>query len=110
MKKLLILLLVLLAAYFAYQKFVVGNLSDEQKQVQVLADEFSAAKQRLTQAERSAGLSGMDTTGDVDGIQHAVDTLLEKLQMLREELTEEKAVEMADKLAEEMRAFLDRKQ
>jgi len=110
MKKLLVLILVLAAGYFAYQKFVVGSLSDEQKQVQVLTDEFSAAKQRLVQAERSAGVSGMDNTGDVDGVMHAVDSLLEKLQTVREGLTEEKAVEMADKLAEEMKAFLGRKQ
>lgn len=110
MKKLLILVLVLLAAYFAYQKFVVGSLSDEQRQVQVLADEFSAAKQRLAQAERSAGISGMDTTGDFDGVVHAVGTMLEKLQRLADGLTEKKAVDMAEKLAGEMRAFLDRKQ
>ena len=110
MKKLLILLLVLAAGYFAYQKFVVGSLSDEQKQVQALADEFSAAKQRLVQAERSAGATGMDTTGDVDGVQNAVGTLLERLKTLKDGLTGEKAMEMADKLAAEMRAFLDRKQ
>lgn len=110
MKKILILLLVLAAGYFAYQKFVVGSLSDEQKQVQALADGFSAAKQQLAQAERAAGVSGMDTTGDVDGAMHAVDTLLVKLQTLQQGLTEEKAVAAAEKLAAEMRAFLDRKQ
>ena len=110
MKKLLVLILVLAAAYFAYQKFVVGTMSDEQKQVQVLADGFAAAKQQMTQAGRSAGLSGMDTTADVDSVMGGVEALLGKLQTLRERLTEEKAVETADKLAEEMRAFLDRKQ
>jgi roadblock/LC7 domain-containing protein len=109
MKKLIVLILVLAAGYFAYQKFIVGSLSDEQKQVQVLADGFAAAKQQMVQAERAAGLSGMDTTGDVDGVMHAVDTFLEKLQTVREGLTEEKAIEMADKLAEEMRAFLNKK-
>ncbi len=109
MKKLLVLILVLAAGYFAYQKFVVGSLSDEQKQVQALADDFSAANQQFAQAERSAGMSGMDTTGDVDGVMHTVDTLLEKLQTLQQGLTEEKAIEAADKLAAKMRAFLDRK-
>ncbi len=110
MKKLLVLILVLAAGYFAYQKFVVGDLSDEQKQVRALADSFSAAKQQMAQAERAAGVSGMDTTGDVDGVMHAVDTLLEKLQTLQPGLTEEKAIAEADKLAAGMRAFLDRKQ
>jgi len=108
MKKIFVLILVLAAGYFAYQKFVVGGLSDEQKQVQALADDFAAAKQQLAQAERSAGATGMDTTGDVDGIMHAVDTLLEKLQALKANLKEGKALEMADELEREMRAFLDR--
>jgi hypothetical protein len=110
MKKLLVLIVIVVAGYFAYQKFVVGNVSAEQKQVQVLADDFAAAKQSMAQAERSAGVSGMDTTGDVDGALHAVDTLLEKLRTLKEQLTEDKALALADKLEVEMKAFLDRKQ
>ena len=110
MKKLLVLILVIAAGYFAYQKFIAGGASDEQKQVQALADEFSAAKQRLVQAERSSAVSGMDTTGDVDGVMNAVDSLREKLRTLKERLTEEKAMETANKLEEEMGAFLDRKQ
>jgi len=110
MKKLLVLILVLAAGYFAYQKFVGGSMSDEQKQVQVLADGFAAAKQQMAQAQRSAGVSGMDTTGDVDSVMGGVETLLAKLQTLKEGLTEDKAITMADKLADEMRAFLDRKQ
>jgi len=109
MKKLLVLLLVLAAGYFAYQKFVAGGVSGEQKQVRALADEFYAAKQRLAQAERSAGVSGMDTTGDVDGVNQAVDAMLEKLRELRDRLTEDKAIEEAGRLAQEMQAFLDRK-
>jgi hypothetical protein len=110
MKKLLVLILVLAAGYFAYQRFVVGSMTEEMKQVQVLADDFAAAKQGMAQAERSAGVSGMDTTGDVDGALHAVDTLLEKLRKIKEELTEDKALEKAEKLEMEMKAFMDRKQ
>lgn len=110
MKKLIILILILAAGYMAYQKFVVGTLTDEQKQVRVLADQFSAAKQQMAQAERSAGVSGMDTTGDVDSVNGMVEALLAKLQETKEGLTEEQALEDAGKLEIEMRAFLDRKQ
>jgi hypothetical protein len=110
MKKLLVLILVVAAGYMAYQKFVVGSLSDEQKQVRALADEFSAAKQQMAQAERSAGLSGMDTTGDVDSVNGMVEALLAKLQETKEGLSEEKALADAGKLETEMRAFLERKQ
>ncbi len=109
MKKLLVLIVIVAAGYFAYQKFIAVNLSEEQKQVQALADDFAAAKQSMAQAERSAGISGMDTTGDVDGALHKVDTLLEKLQALKEQLTDDKAFEMADELEVEMKAFLDKK-
>jgi|WetSurMetagenome_2_1015567.scaffolds.fasta_scaffold758440_1 hypothetical protein len=110
MKKLLVLILVVAAGYMVYQKFVVGSLSDEQKLVQALAAEFSAARQQMAQAERSAGVSGMDTTGDIDSVNGMVEALLAKLQEAKEGLTEAKAQEAAGKLEIEMRAFLDRKQ
>jgi roadblock/LC7 domain-containing protein len=94
MKKLIILILVVAAGYFAYQKFVVGESSEELKQVQALADEFTAARQQMAQAERAAGVSGMD--------------LLVKLQKLKEGLTEEKALQKADELEIELKAFLER--
>ncbi len=105
MKKLLILLLVLLAAYFAYQKFVVNNLSEEQKQVQALADEFQAARQRMGQAERAAAVGGLDTTSDADDIMHVAGLLLEKLEALQEKLTEDKAMDMAEKLSTELNSL-----
>ena len=98
MKKLIILILILAAGYMAYQKFVVGTLTDEQKQVRSLADQFSAAKQQMAQAERSAGVSGMDTTGDVDSVNGMVEALLAKLQETKEGLAEEQALEDAGKL------------
>ena len=109
MKKLIVLILVLAAGYFAYQKFVVRSLTEEQKQVQALADDFAAAKQQMAQAERSAGATGMDMTSDVDTTMGAAETLLKKLRELRENLKEEKALEMANELEAELQAFLNRK-
>jgi hypothetical protein len=108
MKKLIVLILVLAAGYFAYQKFIVGSLSDEQKQVQAIADEFQAARQRMGQAERAASVGGLDTTSDADDVMHLAGSLLEKLQALQEKLTEDKALAMAEKLAGELSAFLAR--
>lgn len=109
MKKLIVLLLIVVAGYYAYQYFSGGNLSGEQKQVQALADEFLAARQRLSQAERAAAVGGLDTTSDADDAMHAAGSLLEKLQALQEKLTEDKAMAMAEKLAGELNAFLARK-
>jgi hypothetical protein len=109
MKKLIVFALIVVAAYFAYQYFSGGNLSDEQKQVQALADEFLTARQRLTQAERSAAVGGVDTTSDADDAMYTVGLLKDKLQTLSEKLREEKAIAMADKLAREVRSFLEQK-
>ncbi len=108
MKKLIILLVIVAAGYFAYQKFVVNNLSAEQKQVQALADEFQAARQRMGQAERAAAVGGLDTTSDADDIMHIAASLLEKLETLQEKLTEDKAIDMAEKLSTELKTYLAR--
>ncbi len=109
MKKLIVFVLIVVAGYYAYNYFSGGNLSDEQKQVQALADEFLAAKQRLSQAEHGAAVGGLDTTSDADDVMHEVGLLQEKLQALQEKLTEDKAIAMAEKLAGEVNAFLARK-
>ena len=107
MKKLIILILVVAAGYFAYQKFV-GNVSDEQKQVQTLSAEFAAIKQQMTQAERAAGVSGMDMTSDAGSSMAAAESVLKRLRELMENLTDEKALKNAAELEGEMRTFLDR--
>ena len=108
MKKLLVLILVVAAGYFAYQKFVVNNLSEEQKQIQAIADEFQAARQRMGQAERAAAVGGVDTTSDADDVMHIAASLLEKLEALQEKLTEDKAIDMAEKLSTELKTYLAR--
>jgi len=108
MKKLVVLIVIAVAAYFAYQEFIVKGQSEEQRQVQALADEFQAARQRMGQAERAASVGGVDTTSDAGDVMHLAGTLLEKLQALQEELTEDKAIAMADDLAVKLNAFLAR--
>jgi hypothetical protein len=106
MKKLIVFAMIVVAGYFAYQYFSGGNLSDEQKQVQALADEFLTARQRLTQAERSAAVAGVDTTSDADDAMQTVGLLKEKLQSLSDKLSEEKAIVMAERLSGELESFL----
>jgi len=108
MKKLIILILVVAAGYFAYQKFVVDGQSEEMKGVQALADDFAAIKQQMTQAERSAGVSGMDMTGEANNAMGAAKALLLKVQGFMESLAEENALQKAEALETEIRAFLNR--
>jgi len=67
------------------------------------------AKQQMLQAERGAGLSGMDTTDSAGSSLQEINRLLEKVQGLKESLTEEKAIEAASKLEQELRAYLNEK-
>ncbi len=108
MKKLIVLALVVVAGWFAYQKFVGGGLSGEEQQVQALADEFATAEKGLAQAERAAGVSGVDTTGSAGESVEQVRAIQGKLQALRENLKEESALKMADELDGKLQAFLDK--
>jgi hypothetical protein len=108
MKKLIILILVAAAGYFAYQKFVAGEQGGEMNQVRALEDEFSAIKQQMAQAERAAGVSGMDMTSEADSAMGAAEELLKKVQELKESLAEENALQKAEELESQLRAFLKR--
>lgn len=108
MKKLLVLVLVLAAGYTAYKKFVAAPPSEEMKQVATLAEDFSLIKQQMTQAGRSAGATGLDMTSDVDSSLAAAETLLKKVQELKEGLAEDKALQRAEELEAQIQAFLKR--
>jgi hypothetical protein len=108
MKKLLILVLVVAAGYLAYQKFVKGEQSEETGMVQALADEFSDVKKQAGQAAQGAGLTAMDMTSSTDAANRMAEVLLDRLQELKGTLTEEKALQKADELEQEIRAFINR--
>jgi hypothetical protein len=108
MKKLIILILIAAAGYFVYQKFVAGEQGEEMKQVRVLEDEFSAIKQQMAQAERAAGVSGMDMTSEAGSAMGAAAALLKRVQGLKESLAEENALQKAEELEQQIGAFLNR--
>ena len=108
MKKLLVLVLVVAAGYMAYQKFVKGGQTEETRMVQALADEFADARKQAGQAAQGAGLTGMDMTSGTDAANRQAEALLEKLTGLKASLTEEKALQKAEALEQEIRAFINR--
>ncbi|HOW45658.1 MAG TPA: DLW-39 family protein [Candidatus Aminicenantes bacterium] len=105
MKKLLVLLLVAAAGYFAYQKFIAQK-GGEAGQVSALESEFSGIKQQLVQAERSAGATGMDMTSEADSAMGAAEALLRRVRELKPALTEEEALRRAETLEAQIQAFL----
>jgi hypothetical protein len=108
MKKILVLIIIVAAGYFAYQNFIVGKQSEEMKQVRTLEDEFSAIKQQMAQAERAAGVSGMDMTSEAGSAMGAAEALLKKVQELKENLAEEDPLQKAEELEAQLQAFLKR--
>jgi len=104
MKKLIWLIIIVAIGIVAYNYFI-APLSEEEQKVKVLEDEFNSAIKDFNQAERSAGISGMDTTADLDDAMDKVKLVKEKLEELKEKLTSESAIERADKLKNRINKF-----
>lgn len=105
MKKLIWLIIIVVIGIVAYNHFITP-LSEEEQKVKVLEDEFNSATKDFHQAERSAGISGMDNTADIDDAIDKVKLVKEKLEELKGKLTSESAIERADKLEHRINEFL----
>ncbi len=88
MKKVLLLIVVLVGALLAvnYQRtgrwtLVPTSMSAEQRQLHDLEAELRSVESQMSQAGRTAGIGGMDTTADVSA-------LMEKKQRLEKEIAE----------------------
>jgi len=104
MKKLIWLIIIVVIGIVVYNHFI-APLSEEEQKVKVLEGEFNSAIKDFHQAERSAGISGMDSTADLDDAIDKVKLVKEKLEELKEKLTSESARERADKLKRSINKF-----
>lgn len=106
MKKLLLLVLVVAGGIWGYTYFV--NPAPASADDSVLADlehQFDSANQSFMQANRSAGVSGMDSTADIESARVKVRRLETELQELMPRLGSDASRQRADRLAEKIRAF-----
>lgn len=108
MKKLVVLIVVVVAGLLVYNYSTTGTLSlvpssfsmsDEERAVNALEERFANARKQYSQAGRSAGLTGMDTTGDAEGALRSVQTISNDLRELRKRLSDEPAKQKAQSLA-----------
>jgi len=79
--------------------------SAEGRQVQALEEKFQLAQRHLAQAERAAGVSGMDTSGDASAALTDAEQVEKSLVRLQPELTESAAKAHAKELLSQVQEF-----
>lgn len=103
-KTLIVLVLIVGAAYFIYQQ--VGRTSSAEEQlVTHLRERFAVILNKFTSAAGRSGALGLDTTSDTDTAVNEVQKLRSELAELRQTLTDEKAIRKAGELSEKIEAF-----
>lgn len=113
MKKMLLIAVVVIGALLTYNyattgKFTLlpqGPLSGEEQELQRLEREFETAATEFNQALRSAGLAGLDTTGDADAAMREVERIERKLDQLLQRVETEDARKAAERLQLRVREF-----
>ncbi len=113
MKKIVLLVLLLLGAMMVYNYTATGELtllprgplSGEEQELQRLERDFERAAQEFNQALRSAGLAGLDTTGDADAAMQEVQRIERKLDQLMRRLELEDERKKAEELRRRLKEF-----
>ncbi|HUT07747.1 MAG TPA: hypothetical protein VMY15_02780 [Candidatus Latescibacteria bacterium] len=103
-KALLVLLLIVGAAFFIYRQTSRTD-SEEIAMVDSIQDRYAVVVQKFTSAAGRAGALGLDTLADSDPAANQVLKLRAELAQLRKTLTEKKAIGRADALAEKIENF-----
>lgn len=105
MKSLIWLIIIVVIGFIVYNQ-IFPPLSEEEKEVKALEEKFNLALKDLQQAQRTAGLSGVDTTADAQGAINKVELVKEELMSLKERLKEEAAIKRAAALEVKVMEFL----
>ncbi len=109
MKKLLILLVLVLAAFLGYRAYEKANaLSPEQEQVAALVAQMDRIEQSAGQAAKAGALSGLDTGSSWDKDQADAEALQKQLATLQAGLKDAKARSTATQLEGRVEAFIRR--
>jgi len=108
MKKLIVLIVLAVAGYFAYTRFVKVEGTAEEQRVAELEQEFANAEKSLNQAGRAAGLGGVDTTHDAAAAVSQAGDIKRRLDELLPTLKEEGSQQKARELRTKLDQFLER--
>lgn len=113
MKKVFVLVLVVVGAILAYNYTTTGEitlipagpLTPEEEELKRLERNFETAATQFNQALRSAGLAGLDTTGDADAAMKEVERIERSLSKLMRRLEVEDVRQKAERLKLRLREF-----
>ena len=113
MKNIVTIAVVVVVALVAFNYFQTGefkllpgsSMSEEEQQLNRLKGEFRRAAQTYRQAGRSAGLSGMDTTADVEAALKTVDGVERDVKALKKLTKDPEVKAKADELLAEIKKY-----
>jgi ABC-type Na+ efflux pump permease subunit len=103
-RKLIVLVLIVGAGYFIYQR-VNKPQTEEDRQVAQLRDRYAVLVNKFTGAMGRAGNIGIDTTFDIESAITQLKQLRVEVTELRRTLAEERAIGKADELADKITQF-----
>ena len=113
MKNIVVLVIIVIAGFFAYNYFTTGEmslmpsstLSEEEQEVKGLEDSFREAQRQVREAERTAAASGIGNLGAVEDAINEIDQIESDLATLKSSLESTSAMEEAEQLENEIAAF-----
>ena len=112
-KNLIVIIVVVVLALVAFNYFQTGefkllpgsSMSGDEQELNRLKGEFRRAAQAYRQAGRSAGVSGMDTTADIEAALHTVDGVERDVKALKKRTKEPEVKTKADELLAEIKKY-----
>lgn len=116
MKKIVVVAAVLVVGLVAFNYLTTGSItlipafdtSEEARALKDLEDRLDAAAKRYSQATRTAGLSGLDTTADAEAARRELRRIEKDLKSLRKRLSADSEIRRADELAAAVRLFSEK--
>lgn len=109
MRKLIILIIILVLGYFAFDLYMKSN-TPEIKIVRTLEKEFHRAVDKYITAMRQVAEPGLVVISEPERAENQIKEVRAKLQEIMATLTEEKAMERARKLEAEIKIFCEKHQ
>lgn len=106
MKSLVTLIILAVIAVLAYNYFVAGPLTEEEKELKDFQMDFNSAMKQMKQAGRALAISGVDTSADADDAIARVEKIRENLVLFIDRVTDEKVKRKARALEERINTFL----